>query len=239
MHPHSLKPRLLAAIALLLSLAVPVQAAPPSPSPVAGKPTLLIAGLSERTMGIESALKSSGIDAVRCDLQTLPKSNRLGFAPAFPSLEGVRVLVVADVPARAFGPPEQMSIRKFVENGGRLIVLGGFYGFGHGGLKGSFLEDVLPVTTIRTFDRVRVTGELTQPGGSAKLGGCAWVHEVALKKGASILWQVDGKPAVVSWKLGNGQVTVVTATVLGEPANPFWESPAWQEELARLLNPEI
>ncbi|MEI8341912.1 MAG: hypothetical protein WCH43_10310, partial [Verrucomicrobiota bacterium] len=117
-----------------------------------------------------------------------------------------------------------------------LLVFGGFYGFGPGGLKGSFLEDALPVTTKRTFDRVRISGELSQPGGSAKLGGCAWVHEVTVKKEAKILWQADAKPGVVSWKFGKGEVIAITATVLGEPANPFWKSAPWKDELARLLN---
>jgi hypothetical protein len=203
----------------------------------AGKPTVLLAGLTEYVMGLEPTLKTCGLDAERCDLQTIPGGITLGFTPALPALDGVRVLVMADVPARAFTPLEQLRVRQFVENGGKLIVFGGLYGYGHGGMKGSFLEEVLPVSVQRTFDRERVTGEFTEAESwfPAKLGDCAWLHAVTVKPRAQVCWRVGRRPAVVAGAFGNGWVIAITATMLGDPAQPFWESPVWRRELGGML----
>ena len=205
----------------------------------ADKPVVLISGLTARHMGIESALAASGLDEYRCHLNTIP-GGKIGMTPALPSLEGVRLLIIADAPSRILSPDDQLCVRQFVKDGGKLIVFGGLLAFGHGGMKGSFIEEIMPVSIKRTFDRIKLPegkGEFKKnkfffPTG---FGNCQWIHDVDVKDTAEVLANIDGKPAAVQWKYGKGQVVAVTATVLGEPEDPFWENQKWQDFLLEII----
>lgn len=224
----------------LLAEGVKPSAIQPQGLPSAGRKAVLLAGLTEYQMGIESLLTANGMDAYRCDLETIPGSSRLGLTPALPDLDGTKVLIFCDVPARALSPLEQLRIREFVANGGGLIMFGGFYGYGHGGMKNSFIEEILPVAIRRAFDRIRL------PEGNARVtentfwfpdnyGDCAWLHDVELKTNAEVLLKAYGLPAVVKGTFGKGRVVAVLCTVLGEPQDPFWENKDWKAELSTLL----
>lgn len=142
-------------------------------------------------------------------------------------------------PSVAMPPAEQLALRRFVERGGTLVVFGGFYAYGHGGYKGSFLEELLPVAIKRTFDLTPIDAPLV--GGSAQapaVGGCAWIHDAVVKPDAEVLYRVAGHPGIVAWNVGNGRVIAVTATVLGDPDEPFWKNPAWPRVLTGTL-PEM
>jgi hypothetical protein len=41
------------------------------------------------------------------------------------------------------------------------------------------------------------------------------VQQVAVKPGASVLWQVDRHPGVVAWQLGKGRVVAVPRLISG------------------------
>ncbi len=205
----------------------------------ANKPVVLISGLTERHMGIESALAASGLDAYRCHLNAIP-GGRIGLTPEIPSLERVRLLIIADAPSRILSPDEQLCVRQFVKDGGRLFVFGGLLAFGHGGMKGSFIEEILPVSIKRTFDRIKIQegkGEFKENKFllPASFGNCQWIHDVDLKEKTEVLASIDGKPAVVQWKYGKGKVVAITATVLGEPENPFWENQKWKDFLFEII----
>jgi len=179
------------------------------------------------------------LDVYRCDTETI-SGEKLGLTPVLPKLDGVRILIMADVPVRVLSPSEQLRIRKFVENGGELIVFGGFLSFGHGGMKNSFIEEILPISIKRTFDRIKF------PEGQAevrenkfwfpkKYGNCAWIHDVALKPDAEVVMKAGDFPAVVKGKFGKGHVVAVLGTVLGEPSDPFWESKEWKEFMSQII----
>jgi hypothetical protein len=205
----------------------------------ANKPVVLISGLTEHHIGIESALAASGLDAYRCHLNTIP-GGKIGLTPDLPSLEGVRLLIIADAPSRILSPDEQLCIRQFVNNGGKLIVFGGLLAFGQGGMKGSCIEEIMPVSIKRTFDRIKIPeskGEFKENKSllPTSFGNCQWIHDVDLKEKAEVLANTDGKPAVVQWKYGKGKVVAITATVLGEPKNPFWENQKWKDFLLEII----
>ena len=208
---------------------------PAAPLPV-GTRAWVAAGLYTSETGVLTALGEQGRSYAQSSL-TMVNGGGMTLAPAMPDLGLLETVVLANVPARAIPPVAQLALRRYVEHGGTLIVLGGFYAYGHGSYQGSFLEELLPVSVTRPFDLQPVSSALSRATWwfPARLGGCAWVHDVTVKEQAEVLWRVDGKPGVVTWKIGKGKVIAVTATVLGSPKNPFWESPAWRVELAKLL----
>ncbi|MHB9025518.1 MAG: hypothetical protein ACYC7E_15335 [Armatimonadota bacterium] len=189
----------------------------------------LARGLHTELTGILPALESAGL-TVR---ETPQKAREL--ETPMPNLHGTKLVVIAGTPATALSATEQYAVKRFVEGGGGLIVLGGLYGYGHGGMPGSLLEDLLPVKT-KTFDLrqlpagTMVTGRDDQP-----LGEIAWVHDIALKPGGTLAARAGDAPVVVTAQAGKGCVVAITGTILGTPKSPFWESPAWQAEMNRLV----
>ncbi|HEY3324143.1 MAG TPA: hypothetical protein VGP72_27065 [Planctomycetota bacterium] len=59
-----------------------------------------------------------------------------------------------------------------------------------------------------------------------------------LKEGVTVLVTADGKPMVVTWKYGKGNVAAILATPLGEAAadkTAFWDWPDWSIFMGRLV----
>ncbi len=222
----------------LLANGVNPSAIQPPDLPPAGKPAVLLAGLTAHHTGIEAALKTCGLDFHRYDLQTL--GGNLDLTPALPPLDGVHLLIIADIPTRALSPEEQLRVRQFVEDGGGLLVFGGFFGYGHGGMQDTFVEEILPIGILRTFDRIKLPETRSTVKESAfwfpaTYGKCAWIHEVSLKPGATVALKAGDLPCVVKGSFGKGRVMAVLSTVLGEPTEPFWENNKWHTELASFI----
>jgi uncharacterized membrane protein len=140
-------------------------------------------------------------------------------------------------------------IKKWVEAGGRLIVLGGPYTLGQGGMQGTFLEEVLPVTLKGPYEVVRCEPPLTVSlERQADYGRPAsvvspvifWRHDVSGRKGASVLAWAGEHPLVVSQSFGAGRTLVFTGTTLGEAgpdanSKPFWQTELWRSLLERIV----
>jgi hypothetical protein len=211
---------------------------PPAPGSTdqATAPVWIGRGLFTELTGIDVALREAGLSSS----ESFQIERNLQPEAAFPP--GLKLVVLSDIPATALKPAQQYALKRFVEQGGGLIVFGGFYGYGHGGMAGSLLESILPVKVESVFDRKRIS-EVGEPvkrvwfgrfTGFNSLGDCSWLHEVSLKSGATVEMNAGGKPMVVTGSYGKGRVVAVLGTVLGTPKTPFWKSSAWQQELNRL-----
>jgi hypothetical protein len=205
----------------------------------AGKPVVFISGLTASYMGLESALSTPELQAKRYELKTMSRGV-VGLSPELPLLDEVRLIIMADTPIRSFSPSEQLRIRKYVRDGGGLVIFGGLCAYGHGGMKGSIIEEFLPISIQQTFDRIRVPdgkNEMKENKNiyAKKFGACTWIHDVELKPKAEVDFKVGDYPAVVKGTFGLGRIVVVTATVLGEPNHPYWKEELWKKELASLI----
>ena len=119
-------------------------------------------------------------------------------------------------------PNRLRSLKSYVENGGGLLMVGGYYSFQgiNGGARyhGTPVEDVLPVDILTYDDRVEVpegfTPVVTQPDHPILQGfDGAWpallgFNEVKPKPGASVLATVSAdygeKPLLVAGSLRQG-----------------------------------
>jgi uncharacterized membrane protein len=131
-----------------------------------------------------------------------------------------------------------------VEAGGGLLVLGGYFSYGRGGIARSFLEDMLPVTFSSAWELTPAgTGAAVQPVKSMSLPSnlgwapapqCLWLHHLQAKAGAKVVLKAGDQPFLVVGEFGKGRVAACAGTVLGAPGagqQPFWEWKDWPKVL--------
>ncbi|MHB9025554.1 MAG: glutamine amidotransferase [Armatimonadota bacterium] len=150
------------------------------------------------------------------------------FPKSVDALRDVRGIVLADIPASALsGFMGRRALRQYVERGGSLLYFGGPLAFGKGGVAGSFLEDIFPVTVTGPWDQVKAANPAVRIAKSSPLTqDLRWndspkvyyYHKVIPKPGVDILLTCDGSPILVTGRYGKGRVAVVMATnLLGGP----------------------
>ena len=110
-------------------------------------------------------------------------------------------------------------LAEYVRRGGGLIVFGGHKALDRAGLKGSLLEEVLPVT-----GGAGIPPLVALPGGAPLARGaahpvtqfadfdappvCFYVHDLQARPEAQTIITVGGKPGLVVGKCGKGRVAV-------------------------------
>jgi len=189
---------------------------------------LVLKGLGEKIYLPENTFTSSGFSVENAYLAkpftgfTLDKP--------FPSnpggLKGTELIVLADIPASALGGfMARRTLRQFVKNGGSLLVFGGPFSYGKGGVVGTPLADILPVTTTGPWDMVRTSSSprVKPTPNSSLTRGLAWSRNPVLyysqktipKPKADVLLEADGIPVLVTGRFGQGKVAAFMGTYLG------------------------
>lgn len=136
---------------------------------------------------------------------------------------------------------QKNMLAQYVRRGGGLIVLGGHKALDRAGLKGSLLEEVLPVTGGAGVPPlvalpggaplVRAAGHpVTQYADFAAAPLCFFVHDLQARPEAQTLITVGGRPGLVVGSCCKGRVAVVGMTCFGDPSasqTPFWQWRSW------------
>ncbi|MHB9133843.1 MAG: LamG domain-containing protein [Armatimonadota bacterium] len=132
----------------------------------------------------------------------------------------------------------------YVNDGGRLIILGGPFSLGVGSYQSTYLEDMLPFTLTGVNEVVPCEPALLlgpTPGTPyADNPNLLWRHNVAVKTGVTTLAYADTLP-IAAYKLvgGNGgRVAAFAGTVQGIPAlgaSAFWQCASWTTLLQQLV----
>jgi len=138
--------------------------------------------------------------------------------------------------------PRRKLLKDYVEDGGRLVFLGGSFALGQARIGGTYLDDILPVTCRGPY-------EVTQCDPPLILGPARseahpdrpalfWRHQVTARPKSSVLAWAGEHPVAVSARAGKGLVSVFAGTVLGEgsdQARPFWQTESWSRLFKRLV----
>lgn len=150
-------------------------------------------------------------------------------------------LVLPNVPVGQFGLAGRKALQDWTRAGGHLVVLGGQLSLGQGGMKGTFLEDILPCRLLQPDDVLK----LAQPLPLAAAAGAAgttdllyYVHQVEAKPGATVTAWCGERPLILTGPAGKGRCTVFAGTMLGAPQEQpqaFWNGPRWQEYLSTMF----
>jgi len=133
-------------------------------------------------------------------------------------------------------PQQVYLIRKFVELGGGLLVIGGEWSLNRGGVQGSYLEDVLPVTLGAPTEMKQLPGgvPLVPTEEGRQFGALDWgaqphvfsFNAIAPKPGARVLVKGGDLPALITGTYGSGRVAVFAVSTHGEVPEgklAFWD----------------
>ncbi|MEM4029344.1 MAG: glutamine amidotransferase [Thermofilaceae archaeon] len=150
-------------------------------------------------------------------------SEVLAFYPEFFPIEQLREAELLEK-GKYVGMPNRLKlIKRFVEDGGGLLMCGGWYSFsgrfGQGGWYGTPVADVLPVELEPVDDRVEAPDgafvRYANPNHPVTRG-IAWetcppflgYNRLKPKRGAEVLARVgeNGDPLIVAWERGSGRV---------------------------------
>jgi hypothetical protein len=133
-------------------------------------------------------------------------------------------------------------LKDWVDDGGRLVLLGGPTTFGLGGMSWSYQGEEMPFAPSGASELVQLEAPVVLgPGPSTSYPGdpaLLWWHEMTLRSDATVDAYAGGQPVAARRASGLGQVVAFVGTVMGEPApgvTPFWETNAWVELLQQLV----
>ena len=188
---------------------------------------LLVKGLFSSLYGIEQNMT--------CDaVYTLPEK--------YEDLYAYDVITLANVDMRFSTYAARKMLQDFVEDGGRLVLLGGNRTFGEGGMKDTYLDALSPFSFHGTGEIHRCDPPLflaAKPAAPyADLPALFWRHVLPVAPGATVLAYAGNEPVVAEKPVGKGRVIAFAGTVLGEgkaPLKSFWTCASWQTLLARMI----
>ncbi len=165
----------------------------------------------------------------------------VGFPETAQDLFDNNVIYLCGADLAALTLRQKNMLAEYVRRGGGLIVFGGHKALDRAGLKGSLLEEVLPVT-----GGAGIPPLVALPGGAPLVRGavhpvtrfadfdsppvCFYVHDLRSRLEAQTLITVGGRPGLVVGKSGKGRVAVIGMTCFGSPAEsqtPFWQWRSW------------
>jgi len=221
--------------------AVPADVQPRrNPYPFTG---LLVAGAMYDFYRIVDAHHASGYET---KLKTVPiRKGRsqvfVGFPETARELFDHNVIYLCGADLTALTLRQKNMLAEYVRRGGGLIVFGGHKALDRAGLRGSLLEEVLPVT-----GGAGVPPLVSLPGGVPLARStahpvtqfadfdsppvCFYVHDLEPRAGAETLITAGGRPGLVVGKCGKGRVAAIGMTCFGSPAEsqtPFWQWRSW------------
>lgn len=159
------------------------------------------------------------------------------------------LLILDGVDAQSLTDFGLEAARDFVEAGGSLLAIGGFYVYGPGGYAGTPLGEVLPVKLsqqVPGFERISPPAPLRVAAGArclrkARWGAaplCFWLHQLTPKEHSWVELTAAGRPFLVCGTYGKGRVAAIASSALGNPRRgqiAFWEDSAWPENLSRVI----
>jgi uncharacterized membrane protein len=171
------------------------------------------------------------------------------------------VVILVDIEIEALREDGIDILCQYIEDGGGLVILGGYYSYGLSSIYGSKLGEIIPVQSkifdLQPMKQDRYTKDALKnvlgiPLKPVEINGfftknlkwemkpCSlWQHKVTAKQGAKIHISTDDLPFLITGTFGKGRVAVFTGTVLGsteENILPFWEWESWLELFGRVIS---
>jgi len=162
--------------------------------------------------------------------------------PDYPYVYGYDAIVLTDATYNGSAVSMRQMLRDFVQDGGRLVILGGPMTLGFGRMRYTMTDAMLPVLLTGDHEVARCDPPLLL-GPAANVAypdkpAVYWLHDLQPRPGANVLAYAGSHPIALAATYGKGQVIVFTGTVLGEGteiSKPFWESASWTGLLKRMV----
>ncbi len=168
----------------------------------------------------------------------------------FKNLSKGTVIVLANAATNRIPKEMQAQLREFVQEGGGLVVLGGYGAYGNGGYTGSPIEEILPV--LITESRTGLFPDSEKGARLAPAEKADWpmsfdftanptayyFQKLIPKPGAKVQVWIGNQPAFVSGTFGKGRVVACSLMTNGNPPAgvvPFWDWKDWPALLGQAL----
>ena len=159
------------------------------------------------------------------------------------------VFVLMDIDTRAIPPQQINMLREYVEDGGGLIMFGGYFSYGASNIKDTVLYELLPVTIekaplgLRKASSSSVLKVVQQVAFLQDLSFdeqlvCPWYHELVPRNDAQVVIVNGDAPWLVIRPAGKGRVIACAGTILGnQPPDKrmFYDWSSWQGCLWRMI----
>lgn len=169
-----------------------------------------------------------------------------GFPGGSEAFQKANVIVFANAGIGFLDKGQLQALKSAIVQGAGLMILGGKTGYGASGIKGSILEEVVPVEIADTvFDIERRPGVLqsrdkhTVSGLSLPLNLVSpYIHRAGLRQGSDLIISAGGRPFLVSGVYGRGRVVCLLGTPYGtapKGGTLFYEWKGWPELLRNTL----
>lgn len=197
---------------------------------------LLVEGLLGSDFHCREALARGGWETVIASTtMNAAGGGVVGYPGELAGLCSNRLVILANASLESLGPDQRFQLRAFVERGGGLLLLGGKSAFGNGGIRGSFLEEVVPVQVAETrFDIEASRAELlATPAAAAwrlaldKGVVAPFRHQAQVKPGGELLVRAGREPLLVAGTFGRGRVLCLLATPYGQAPARRTRLTAW------------
>ena len=175
-----------------------------------------------------------------------------GFVSNWTSLLRQDVIVLDNMHSVDLGRSNRVRIADYVENGGSVLVFGGYFNLSLGGAHNTALADMLPIRISKYRNLVNDdNGMALKPVDGfapdvdwAAAGEAYSVDTSPLKDGSRVLATAGGHPAIVARPHGKGYVMAVLINPHGNyqdahpdgDAQPYWLTPQWPYIVAACLN---
>ena len=225
---HSL--RCLMVILLLLGLAVSVQAETP-------RRVIAVRGLWYDLYQCDAAFATLGGARV-VNAWQWPDGVSGTFPGTAEELARYDLVILANVNGRSLRPDGRALLKRYVEYGGAVLMLGGYYAYG-AEYHGTELAEIAPVEFVNGRDLVASPdGARIAPVKDNAQPRVFWRHNVTPKPGTRVVLTADSQPLLITGTFGKGRVAVFAGSVMGDPAAgqlPFWEWNQWPSVLAETL----
>ncbi len=211
----------------------------------------MVEGIYFDRFGVEEAVRQMS-GATLTESETRSGGQTADICPNFPTVAELmehNVLVLADVDIRRLGVLRRYAIKEFVSCGGGLLVLGGPWTYGRCAMRGTWVDQLLPVGVDGRSDWVQLAEraelhwteaapvELRSVPLRAK--PCVrYAHKTDVRQGGRVFLEAGGVPVLVGWQRGQGRVAAFLGTPMGEigPGGlGFWEDPEWPNAMAAII----
>ncbi|MCG2658855.1 MAG: glutamine amidotransferase [Kiritimatiellae bacterium] len=171
------------------------------------------------------------------------------FPPSADDLYQYDAILLMDIDTRALGSQSIGMIRQYVEDGGGLLVFGGWFSYAAGNIKDTPLYDLLPyrietspfgLRQAKPSEILKIVNHKTWLKGFVvdEKVVSPWYHELIPAKDAELLVTVGEKPWLATRSYGAGRVAACAGTVLGQSANEqvtFFEWKKWPKLLKMMI----
>ena len=139
-----------------------------------------------------------------------------------------------------------MMIRDFINDGGRVVTLGGTTMYTGEMLNRSFVSEFIPVDFADGLPIVQADGPMplrleTQDKLAAPRADVVWYHPSTPRAGTSVLATAGGQAIAVRKDSGAGSFIAFTGTSLGtesETVTPYWKTPIWAALFGEMVRGE-